>query len=73
MKIIIVGAGFSCVSTYLLLRKLISSFGMPCAVILYEAHDSREASGTSSPLLSKSGGEDLTDSAAVVGCSNTST
>lgn len=61
MKIIIVGAGVSGVSTYLLLRRLLRSRDS-CEIHLYEAHKPRGAllSGGSKP-------RDLTDSAVAVG------
>lgn len=66
MKIIIVGAGVSGLSTYLQLRKVLPAFDSH-TILVYESQKRRESvpSGTSSPSLSKL--EDLTDSTAVVG------
>lgn len=66
MKIIIVGAGVSGLSTYLQLCKLLLSFDSH-TILIYESQKPRETvpSGTSDPSLSDL--EDLTDSTAVVG------
>ncbi|KAK0627936.1 hypothetical protein B0T14DRAFT_493933 [Immersiella caudata] len=59
MKVIIVGAGFSGVSTYLLLCKLLPSPGQH-TILLYEAYDSRVTAKPASP-------SGLVDTAVVVG------
>lgn len=66
MKIIIIGAGVSGLSTYLLLRKVLPSFDSH-TILVYEAHSPREAlpTGASNPFPSMLG--NLSDSAAVVG------
>ena len=66
MKIVIVGAGVSGLSTYLQLCKLLPSFD-PHTILIYESQKPRETvpSVTSDPSLSNL--EDLTDSTAVVG------
>lgn len=66
MKIIIVGAGISGLSTYLQLRKVLPAFHSH-AILVYESQKPPKTvpSRTSNPSLSKL--EDLTDSTVVVG------
>jgi len=65
MKIIIVGAGFSGVSTYLLLRRMCPP--PEHDVILYDAHDPREMQLRLEGLASPAPDRGTQDSAAVVG------
>ncbi|KAK0701280.1 hypothetical protein B0H67DRAFT_500654 [Lasiosphaeris hirsuta] len=69
MKIIIVGAGFSGTCTYLLLRKLLPPSPSPHIVVIYDAHDPREAGASpgAPDLLMPQLGADLQDSAPIVG------
>ena len=66
MKIIIVGAGVSGLSTYLQLCKVLPAFDSH-TIVVYESQKPRETVSPATSTQSSSKPEDLTDSTAVVG------